>query len=140
MLAFLDPTFGKKATEDTAGTAESAASADTPVGATEHDAVGSSQELPLDDVISLFKESIEDRRKNIFAAALNLRDTKGRDRKHMLSELASKWGHVKLREKREGIRKNCPVMTYRKISLELFARRRARSSLWMMLYRCSKRA
>ena len=59
-------------------------SADARVDATEHDAVGSSQELTLDDVISLFKESLDDRPKVIFAAALSLRDTTGRDRKQVL--------------------------------------------------------
>ena len=74
----------------------------------ECDAVGSSQELTLDDVISLFKESLQDRPKDIFAAALSLRDTKGRDRQHMLRQLASKWGRQTKREERWNLEK--PVL------------------------------
>ena len=49
--------------EDITGSAETDASAEARAGATEHHAVGSSQELTLDDIILLFQESTEDQHK-----------------------------------------------------------------------------
>ena len=58
-----------------------------PRGATEHDAV-----LTLDDIVSLFEDSTEEDAKDIFAAALSLRDANGRARKQVLRNLARTWG------------------------------------------------
>ena len=73
------------------------------MGVTENDTVGT-----LDDIISLFENSTEEKPKEIFAAALSLRDTTGRDRKQVLRNLARTWGGVNLREKRGGLWKDRP--------------------------------
>ena len=95
-LAFLYPTFGKRAQSIPTSGPEYG------VGASEHVATSTGVKISLDDVIAKLKApgNEDTRGQEILAAAITLRDSSGRDRKTALRKMANAWGD----RKREGRR------------------------------------
>ena len=96
-LAFAYPTFGKRAQSTPASAPESRDSA------SEHASPSARDNIPLDDVITILRGAgNEDTRgKEIMAAAITLRDSRGRDRMNALRKMAKPWG-VTLHDKVDG--------------------------------------
>ena len=93
-LAFLYPTFGKRAQSIPTTAPESG------VGASAHVSTSVGDKISLDGVIAKLKAAgNEDTRgEEILAAAITLSDSRGRDRKDALRKMAHAWG-VTLNEK-----------------------------------------
>ena len=87
-LAFLYPTFGKKAQSPPTSAPESGASA------SEHISTSARDQICLDDIIAKLKTAGNEdtRAAEILAAAITLRDSSGRDRKVALRHMANAWG------------------------------------------------
>ena len=98
-LAFLWPTFGKRAQSISVSTS----TPDSEVDASVYVAASAGDEISLDDVIAKLKVPFNEdtRGTQLLAAAITLRDSRGRDRKAALRKMASAWG-VTVNEKIEG--------------------------------------
>ena len=95
-LAFLYPTFGKRQSAPTSAP-------ESRVGALEHASPSAGDNISLDGVIAILRAAGKEdtRGKEILAAAITLRDSRGRDRKEALRKMANPWG-VTLKDKVDG--------------------------------------
>ena len=96
--AFADPTFGKRS-QTPAASAPSRGTGSND-GAAEHVPTSPGNNISLDDAIAQLRavERTNDRGEEILAAAITLRDSRGRDRKEALRSMASTW-HIARNEK-----------------------------------------
>ena len=96
--AFADPTFGKR--PQTAAVSIPSPGSGSHDGAAEHVPTPPGNKISLDDVIAQLSamERTNNRCEQILAAAITLRDSRGRDRKEALRNMASTW-HIARNEK-----------------------------------------
>jgi hypothetical protein len=87
-LAFLYPTFGKRAHSIPTSASELG------VGASEHVSTSAEDKTSIDDVIAKLNAAGHDdpRGAELLAAAITLRDSSGRDRQAALRSMANTWG------------------------------------------------
>ena len=87
-MAFLYPTFGKRAQSIPTSASELG------VGASEHVSTPAEDKTSIDDVIAKLNAAGHDdpRGAEILAATITLRDSTGRDRQAALRRMANTWG------------------------------------------------
>ena len=95
--AFAHPTFGKKAQTTSASASQDSVAGS---GVSENAPACQDDKTSLDDIIAKFEamEETTERAETILAAAITLRDSRGRDRVSALRSMATTW-NISRREK-----------------------------------------
>ena len=88
-LAFVAPSFPGSAAEHDGGAAE-------------HERANAEEVRSVEDIIAVLAEEGGERAQSIVAAALAVRDARGRGRKDTLRKLAAQWGKILIRRKEDG--------------------------------------